>query len=495
MDVRLTYVAVGVTIVVAMLARVPFLHNETYPDEGGMLVVAREWHTGGPYLYGDIFLARPPLIMLIFRIAGDLGGTLAVRVIGLGLVAVIIAAAGWAGASLAGRRGAITAALVSAAFMTNPMLGSREVDAETIGLPFGLASAACVLAAYRAPRGSKARAWLLVGGGALAVCALLAKQNLADSLAFGGLLVVAAGVLEKDARVAAVKDLVWLAVGIAVPVLVTVVWAATSTPGVHELVYELFGFRAQGGATVFSEPTSAQGDRLHNLTSSMVRSGIVLIVLAALWLLRRRWWRDPVTVALVGMLLMALVGIIGGGQYWIHYSLGLVPVTALLAAYAVGKVAWPRLLVALVISSVVISAYHVSDSWRHRTSPDQTWVGGTTTWLDQMKRPGDRMVVLYGQAGVYETSRIAPAYPFIWTLPMRVLDPHLADLRSLLSGPRAPAFVLVPTSLSSWNIDPHELVQRTLDRHYTWLGWVCGSPVYLHHGLDRPMAPPPTDCE
>ena len=52
------------------------------------------------------------------------------------------------------------------------------------------------------------------------------------------------------------------------------------------------------------------------------------------------------------------------------------------------------------------------------------------------------MVVLYGQAAIYETSRLHPAYPFMWTLPMRVLDPDLADLRALLSGPDAPTFVV-----------------------------------------------------
>ena len=494
LSARATYVVVGVVVVLAILARLPFLHNGTYPDEGGMLVVAREWHTNGPYLYGDLFLARPPLILLFFRIAGDLGGIMAVRVLGLGLVAIIVASAAWAGSSLAGRRGAITAAVVSAAFMTNPMLGSREVDAETVGLPFGMAATAFLLAAYRRPRGSRARAWLLLGGGVLAVCALLAKQNLADSLAFGGVLIVAAGLLDKGERRAAVMDLVWFAVGIAIPTAITLIWAATASAGVHELVYELFGFRAQGGQTLFTQPTTAQGDRMDNLISSLIRSGIVLIDLAALWLLRRRWWRDPITLALLAMLLMSLVGIVGGGQYWIHYALGLVPVTALLAAYAAGKVAWPRLLSALVIASVVITGYHVTDSWKHRTNPDHTWVGGSTAWLDQMKQPGDSMAVLYGQAAIYETSRLHPAYPFMWTLPMRVLDPDLADLRALLSGPDAPTFVLALTPLDAWNIDPDGLVQKTLDEHYQEVGTVCGTPAYIRNGVDRKIAPPPPDC-
>lgn len=491
---RAAYTVVGVAVVAAVLLRLPFLHDGTYPDEGGMLVVAREWHTGGPYLYGDLFLARPPLIMGFFRLAGLLGGILAVRTMGLVLVAVVVAAAGWAGASLAGRRGAVTAAAVSAALLSNPMLGSREIDAETVGLPFAMTAAACLLAAYRRPRDSRARPWLILIGGALAVGALLAKQSLGDAVAFGGVLIVMTGVVERGRRRAAVKDLVWFLVGVAVPTLATVVWAATASAGVHELVYELFGFRAQGGQTLFTQPTNAQNERLSELVRSLVWSGIALIDLAAIWLLRRRWWRDPITLALLVMLLVALVGVAGGQQYWIHYALGLVPVTALLAAYAVGKVAWPRLLSALVIASVVITGYHVNDAWQHRSSPSHSWVGGTTIWLHDTARQDDSMTVLYGEAALYETSRLRPAYPFMWSLPMRVLDPELIKLRALLSGPGAPTFVLVPSPLNAWDIDPNGTVQQTLDRHYQWVATVCGAPVYLHDGVHRRIAPAPPDC-
>jgi hypothetical protein len=104
------------------------------------------------------------------------------------------------------------------------------------------------------------------------------------------------------------------------------------------------------------------------------------------------------------------------------------------------------------------------------------------------------MVVLYGEAAVYETSGIHPAYPFLWTLPMRVLDPQLAHLRELLSGPEAPTFVLAPTPLDTWDIDPNGLAQRTLDQHYQQVATVCGTPVYLRNGVDRPIAPSPTGC-
>jgi hypothetical protein len=484
-----------VVVALAVLARLPFLHNNIYPDEGGMLVVAREWHTGGPYLYGDLFLARPPLILAFFRLAGALDGLMAVRIMGLILVAIIIASAAWAGSSLAGRRGAITAALVSAAYMTNPMLGSQEVDAETVGVPFGMAATACFLAAYRRPRGSAGRAWLIVAGGTLAVCALLAKQNLADSLSFGVVLVVGAGLADRGHRRSALKDAGWLALGIAIPVAATMIWAETASAGVHELAYELFGFRAQGGQTLLAQPTDAQNERLRNLIDCTFRSGLIPVALASLWLLRRRWWREPLTLAVLAMLLTALVGVAGGGQYWIHYALGLVPVTAVLAAYAVGKVEAPRLVGALVASSLVITGWHIAKEISDRRAVDETWVGGTTVWLDQVKRPGDTMVVLYGQAGLYQAADIRPAYPFMWTLPMRVLDPRLDDLRALLTGPDAPTFVMAPTPLNAWNIDPHYRLQIALDDHYQQVALVCRTPVYVHNGVDRPIPPAPESCE
>lgn len=490
---RTTYVVVGAAVVAAVLLRVPFLHDATYPDEGGMLTVAREWHTGGPYLYGDLFLARPPLIMAFFRLAADLGGILALRTMALGLVAVAVASAGWAGRSLGGRRGAMAGVVVSAMLLSNPMLGSREIDAETVGLPFAMTAAACVLAAYHRPQGSRPRAWLLLAGGALATCALLSKQSLGDSLAFGGILVVATGLVATRRRIAAVRDLLWFLLGVAVPTLLTVIWAITSSVGVHELVYELFGFRAQGGQTLLTQPTSAQNARLGELLRSLFWSGIVPIDLVALWHVRRRW-RDPITLALVAMLLVAVLGVAGGQQYWIHYALGLVPVTALLAAYAVGRVAWPRVLSGLVVAAVGVTAFHVGDAWQHRTDPGHTWVGGTSIWLRETKQPGDTMVVLYGEAAVYETSRVRPAYPYIWTLPMRVLDPHLDGLSSLLSGAEAPTFVLVPSPLNAWGIDPHGALQQTLDQHYREVATVCGSPVYLRKGVHRPIAAVPPGC-
>ena len=490
---RTTYAVVAVVTVAAVALRLPFLTRPAYTDEGGMLVVARLWHTGGPYLYGDIFLARPPLLIAFFRLADSLGGIVPVRVLGLGLVVVAVLAAAWAGSMLAGRRGAVTAALVSAALLTNPALGAREIDAETVGLPLTLVSVALVLAATRRKR-VRDRAVLLALGGASSVGALLCKQNLADSAAFAVVLVVASALADRQRR-RAIRDLAWLAVGAAVPLAATFVWLLVSGFSVGEFVYTLYGFRLAGGQTLAASPTSSQGERLNTLLWATVKSGMVPIVLVSLWLLRRRLFRDPTSLALLAMLATAVVGIAGGGAYWIHYTLGMVPVTALLAARASGELTRvSRILTVVVAATVVASVMNVSSTWRNMSPADQSWVSGTSQWLNATKQPGDSLVVLYGQAALYEKTRLRPAYPYIWTLPMRVRDPQLTDLKAVLSGSDAPTYVVASASLNTWGIDPQGQLQQTLDQHYMPVATVCHSTIYLHRGLVRTWAPPPTSC-
>ena len=38
-------------------------------DEAGYLYIARQWHAGGEFLYGDFYVDRPPLLIAIFQAA------------------------------------------------------------------------------------------------------------------------------------------------------------------------------------------------------------------------------------------------------------------------------------------------------------------------------------------------------------------------------------------------------------------------------------------
>src|SRR5690242_10175595 len=77
----------------AIVGRLPFLTSSTSPDEGGYLLAGSQWHAGSS-VYGSYWVARPPLLIAIDELAADLGGTLALRVIGvLVVVACVLLAA------------------------------------------------------------------------------------------------------------------------------------------------------------------------------------------------------------------------------------------------------------------------------------------------------------------------------------------------------------------------------------------------------------------
>lgn len=486
---------VAVACAWVVLLRLPFVSLLPYVDEGGLLVVARHWHTGGPRLYGWLFVDRPPILLLYYRLGAALGGITAIRVLALALVAGAVVSAGWAGLMAGGRKGAAVAAVVAAALLADPALGTLEVNAETVGVPLTLLASALVIRAFTGtPPRPAARAALIASAGALGVCALLAKQNLVDALVLGVVLAVVSGTRATWRRTS--YDVGWLVLGALVPTLVAVVWAAVAAGGVGTLWFTLFQFRLDALQVIVAHPAGAAVGRLLSLAHDSLLSGMLVVVLVSAWLLRRRALaRDPLTLAIGAMLVAEAAGALAGGSYWSHYLVALVPGASLLAARAAGSVTRTRLLVAAVVLAVASGAVHTAARLPQATAATSgTALGRISTWLDRASRPGDTGVVVYGYANLFETSRLRPAYPYLWTLPMRTLDPHLDRLVGLLDQRHGPTFVLEPRLPNAWGIDPHGRVTRALAAHYRFVGHACGIPVYLHDGVRRPAPPPPKGC-
>jgi hypothetical protein len=490
---RSPVVTVGAACVMAVLLRLPFVGLPPYPDEGGLLVVARSWRTGGPGLYGRLFVDRPPLLLLYFRMSDALGGITAVRVLALGLVVGLVVAAGWAGLLLGGRRGAACAALVAAALMTDPSLGTREVNAETVGAPLTMLGCALLVRVYAGPVPRRSRrALLLAGAGAAAVAAVLVKQNLIDALVLGLVGVLASAQRGEWRRTRA--DLGAFLGGALVPAIVAVTWARVATPGASTLWFTLFWFRVDALQVIARQSTAAPQARLGVLWHAALVSGLLLVVLLALWAVRRRLWsRDPLSLALVAMLLAETIGVLAGGSYWTHYLIGLVPGASLLAGRAAGATSRARLLAVAVVVVVASSLVHTSGSWASGSSTVSA-EARLAGWLTAASRPGDSGVVVYGAADLFATTPLRPAYPYLWTLPMRTLDPHLDHLVTLLEQRHAPRFVVVRMPADSWGIDPRGRVDRALSQRYTGVGPVCGVPVYVRAGTAGHLPPLPTAC-
>ena len=147
------------------------------PDEGGYLMVARQWSPGSS-LYGNYWVDRPPLLVELFSLAG---GPVGLRL--MGLVAVITSVL------LAARVGRLVApgyprapawtACTAAAFLSSPLFGTNEVNGEMLAVPFVLGGLVAALQAFVHPDPRRAACWWFAAG-ALGVGAAMVKQNMLD---------------------------------------------------------------------------------------------------------------------------------------------------------------------------------------------------------------------------------------------------------------------------------------------------------------------------
>ena len=159
--------AIWLVMALTVVARLPLIGAPMLSDEGGFLMLASQWHHGSS-LYGNYWVDRPPLLISIFGIADQLGGSLeALRLVGTAAALASIAGAAAIGRALAGRRGAVLAATAGAILTTSPLLQGWEVDGELLALPFALWGVALILHGL-AQSVVRRRAWLLAGvlGGA-----------------------------------------------------------------------------------------------------------------------------------------------------------------------------------------------------------------------------------------------------------------------------------------------------------------------------------------
>jgi hypothetical protein len=82
--------AVPLIAAASVMMRLPGLGHALRPDEAGFLAVAQQWHAGGSSLYGSYWVDRPPLLISIFGVAAQLGGSVPPRLIGCVAVACVV---------------------------------------------------------------------------------------------------------------------------------------------------------------------------------------------------------------------------------------------------------------------------------------------------------------------------------------------------------------------------------------------------------------------
>lgn len=479
-------------LVVGLLAavtvvRLCYVGGSLFADEAGYLLVARQWHLGGPNLYGFYFVDRPPGLLLVYKLAALLRWDHAIRLLTIPFAWLFVLSAVRAVHGLVGERGARWAAVLAAAFAVSPLAGAQEADGEIFAMPLVMLAVALTLAAVRRTgRGCLLPAF---GAGLAAGAAVMVKQNFVDAFVFAAVLLVASVGQRRlpagDAGRVAAGGV--LGGGVVALGALGYVWA--SGVGVPRAWYSLFGFRGSALDVIVDGSLNAPLDRALGLLGLAVVVGIVPIMLV----LAREAWRchltgPPVAWAIAVTLAVGLVAIVAGGSYWPHYLLQLAAMTVLAVGLWAPQVLGLRVVAGAAVASTVVATAWVAGAHLVDRPSEGDVVG---TWVRQAARPRDTLTVLYGNAQVQEAAGLPSPYPHLWSLPMRTLDPKLARLRGLLAGSRRPDWVVVWLDPDSWDVDRAGTVRLELATRYRKVASVCGHQVWLRDGASRDLPPVP----
>ena len=463
----------------AVGVRAGFVTMPLRPDEGGFLMIAAQWRPGSS-LYGDYWVDRPPLLLDVFSLADAWGGGIALRVIGLALVAASVLLAGRVGRLSGGSPAA--SALTAAIFLSTPLFGTLEINGEMIATPAVLGTLALTLSASRAGRHRRAVLAAALAG-ALAAAALLIKQNELDGVVF---LVAAAATFK--GRHSGRRRVILLATAAGGLVTTSVVVAAAAVRGTRPsgLWDALVVFRIDASQVIDSSASSATTDRLHHLLLALLASGApVLVVLTA-----RRFRRRPrrgapdLRWATIALLVWESFSALAGGSYWLHYLICLVPGLVLAVSTATARPGSTRDLRAALglaaVSALVTAGVVLGSPSTWRTEPVVTWLRAHVT-------AGQTGIVAYGQPDYLEASGLTSPYSELWSLPVRVRDPGLTQLTRVLAGPLRPDWVVTGASgsLSGWGIDSSH-AQPVFDSHYRLVADLGDRRIYLAKGERLP---------
>lgn len=429
----------------AGLCVTPFAGRMLSPDEGGLLLLAGQW-SDGTSLYGDYFVDRPPGLIALFAVADALGGSAwAVRALGVVAVVASVLLAG-----LVGRAAGVSPvlpALTAAILVVTPLFGGTVVNGELLGLPFLVGGCAAVVTASRADR------WLpwAALAGVLGAAGALVKQSLLD------VLVLAVVLLLARRRPAALATVVGAA---AATLVVAVGLAALRGTAPTDLWDAAVVFRHQAAEVIASSATDSTTTRLGAMLLAFLATGAPLLAVA---LARRARGAELFWPALAVLAWEAFV-VLGGGSYWLHYLMGLVPGLVLLTVAAVQRAPQPgRLLAAAyVVAGVSAVTALLVVAVRPIDRPERPAVA----WLEQHAAPGDTAVVAFGGPNILQATGLHSPYADLWSLPVRVHDPELVELTAILRSAARPTWLVVAgRSLGSWGIDA-TVADDVLADHY-----------------------------
>ncbi len=481
---------VWLAAVAAFVARFPGLLWPLRPDEAGFLMVARAWQPEPDAVYGRYFVDRPPPVIWLMQASDAVGGPYAHRLVGAFASAALVIAAAAATREIARRAGVVDPAAVRrlaawVAVGTAAMVGNAQIDpvsakGELFGIPLVLGS--CWLALRAVRRVSAPDAFW---AGCLAMLAIGFKQSIVGGLVFGGVLLIGSALARRLSWQETLRCAAAAAAGAALPVALVVAWALAVGVRLQTLWYTAVSFRADANQVISNGTTAAAAGRIWQLVLVFIGVGMLLLVICFLARLPVLVRRDAVlVVAIVALLGTDLLGVAVSGSYWTPYLFVPIPGLALaLATLAVhdhlGRTRYQLTpaAVAFVVASSMLALVGWTGAWAIGRVPAEVRTGEA---IAAAGRPGDRVLVYGGRADIQWASRAGSPYPYLWSLPMRTLDPGLADLRSVLTGNNPPTWFVEASALDVWSELGTRPIERSLIAKYEFVRTACGRYRIYH---------------
>jgi hypothetical protein len=319
------------------------------------------------------------------------------------------------------------------------------------------------------------------------------KQNFLDGFVFAALFLGVTALRDRG-RLHLVSTIARGMAGGALLVAAMALAWSTHHGGPRALFDAMYGFRAQATEVMRRGPWVNPDRRAIDLIILCIGSG--LLVLGTHVAIQNRSSlrsRSPLAWALVGTALFEFVALLAGANFWPHYALAFIPVVSLGAGVAAtqGRRGWAatqRIVAAMATLTAVVTPIVALAN-----GPGMAWTIGH--WVNRSSDPDDSIVVTYTHPNIVAASGLRPAYPYLWSLPARTLDPHLSTLTETLDRPtRGPTWVVIWDHPDEWGLDESGQLQRALHAHYRLVARVCRHPVWLRSDVTRALAPLPTDC-
>jgi hypothetical protein len=472
-----TWWALGGCLVLALLLRVPYLSTPLGRDEGGLSYIAQHWADGHGSLYGDYWVDRPPLLIALFKVA-VLGGQGGVRALGaLAAVALVIGITLLARA-VEGPRAGWVAGLLAALLSGSVAIGSIFTPGELLAVVPSTFSVLCLVLAHRSRR-----ARFVFAAGALAVGAALIKQSFLDAGVAGVAFVAVSAASDREVR------LRWplaYVVGAAIPLAALLAWLAAAQQSVGGFIYTLFGFRLQLLHTLAGSDIPLYV-RLQKLGEPAWDSGLLIALGAALVGLRGLRDDRVLVVTFSAWLAAATFGVLGGGSYFAHYLIGLVPVSCVAAAVVIARARTAIRVV--VLGAVLVVALLAARTGALAVSHDPLRDSevGVARYLRTHARPGDTDYVMYARPNVVYYAGLRHPYPYMWSLMVRAKPGAREQLLRELGSPRRPTWLVQWQDDDEWELDPDGRMDRLMSDGYRLAAVVCDHPIFLRN--DRPRPP------